>query len=132
MLTLETKRDGPQSCEPGGADHTELLDRLRAAIVTGLKTERADIGTISAELSMSSRTLQRRLGRLGLSYREIMKAIRLELALYLLKDPALTVTQIAMELGYGDHAAFTRAFRNCTRQSPSKFRRAAAPNRLHR
>lgn len=39
----------------------------------------------------------------------------------LLKDPSLRLIDVALELGYTEPAAFTRAFKRWTGTVPSKF-----------
>jgi len=43
----------------------------------------------------------------------------------LLRDTPLNMTEIALECGYESPAAFSRAFRRATNQSPSAFRATA-------
>ena len=40
----------------------------------------------------------------------------------LLLDHSLTISQIAVDLGYGDPGNFSHAFKRWTGQSPSEFR----------
>jgi transcriptional regulator GlxA family with amidase domain len=47
---------------------------------------------------------------------------RLNRASELLAHTALPVVEIALRVGYGDQAAFTRAFRKQAGATPSKFR----------
>jgi AraC-like DNA-binding protein len=78
-------------------------------------------------LGISVRTLQRRLMRLGSNFDGLMQRGRLEMAESLLRDTGARVLDIALDLGYSDHAHFSRAFRRWTGLSPRAYRRA---NRL--
>jgi AraC-like DNA-binding protein len=73
-------------------------------------------------LNLSPRTLDRYLRREGAGFRELSRKARVEKAGALLRDPGLSVTQAAHELGYTDAANFTRAFRRETGCSPSAYR----------
>lgn len=73
-------------------------------------------------LNLSSRTLDRHLQREGCGFRELLAEVRQERARELLKAGRMTITQIALELGYGDAANFTRAFRRECGCSPSEFK----------
>jgi AraC-like DNA-binding protein len=48
--------------------------------------------------------------------------VRHELALSYLRDPRLQIVDIALLLGYSEHSAFTRAFRERTGTTPQQAR----------
>ncbi|HEX4896666.1 MAG TPA: AraC family transcriptional regulator [Solimonas sp.] len=73
-------------------------------------------------LNLSPRTLERRLAQEGGSFRAYARAARHARACELLRAGRLGITQIAYQLGYGDAANFTRAFRREAGCSPSEFR----------
>ncbi|HSW11450.1 MAG TPA: AraC family transcriptional regulator [Solimonas sp.] len=73
-------------------------------------------------LNLSQRTLDRHLQREGQGFRELLAQVRQERARDLLAAGRMTVTQIALELGYSDAANFTRAFRREAGISPSEYR----------
>lgn len=77
-------------------------------------------------LNLSERTLDRHLQREGCGFRELLREMRQERAGELLAAGRLSVTQIALELGYTDAANFARAFRRECGLSPSAFRSRAA------
>jgi AraC-like DNA-binding protein len=79
------------------------------------------VSTIARELSMSARTLKRRLADEGTSYSALLEDRRRLRAVELLGSE-LTIEQIAAELGYSDPANFTRAFRRWTGKSPREAR----------
>jgi len=72
---------------------------------------------------MSPRTLRRRLAEEGTSFRGVLERIRFEAAEERLREPTLSLAEIAAELGYADQANFARAFRGWTGESPSAYRR---------
>lgn len=79
---------------------------------------------IARELFMSVRTLHRLLSREGTTFREISNEANTLRARRLLEENKLSMSQIALELGYSDSANFTRAFRNQTGTTPSEYRRS--------
>ena len=82
----------------------------------------------TAELAgVSSRTLQRSLGAEGLNYRDLLDRIRSRRAKELLSETTLTITEVALALGYSEHANFTRAFTRWMGQSPFQYRRRSQP-----
>ena len=113
----------------------EMLERLplarsfaqsvRQAVLTSLVNEGAPLERVSEKLGLSSRTLRRRLADEGLSYQELVDELRAELALRYLADPAISVTEVAFLLGFSDGAAFSKAFRRWTGESPSTVRKRA-------
>lgn len=78
-----------------------------------------DIATI---FGVSELAFQKQLREHGLSYSDILKAARQELALHYMTDPELPLTEIAACLGYSELSAFSRAFRNWTGISPLLYR----------
>lgn len=77
-------------------------------------------------LNVTPRTLDRHLKAEGFGYRTLANAVRRENAIRLLSDSELSITRIALELGYTDAANFTRAFRRATGMSPARFRQQRA------
>lgn len=71
---------------------------------------------------MSPRTLQRRVAEEGSTLRQVIENARFRLATEYLRGSDATVTDIALELGYGDSTAFTRAFRRMAGIPPSRYR----------
>jgi AraC-like DNA-binding protein len=80
-------------------------------------------------LELGVRTLQRRLDRLGLKFRDIVNSARAERAKELLAERELSITHIAAELGYSAPSHFARAFARQTGLSPRQFRKNDAPAR---
>jgi AraC-like DNA-binding protein len=81
------------------------------------------IQATAAALGVSVRTLQRRLSDGGLCFEETVRDMRLQLAADLLTRTDSKVLDIALDLGYSDHAHFTRAFHRWTGLSPVEYRR---------
>ena len=75
---------------------------------------------LAASLQLSSRTLHRRLDAEGKRYRDLLNLARMTKAEQMLLR-GLSVTDIAHNLGYGDSANFTRAFRRHHGLPPSRF-----------
>jgi AraC-like DNA-binding protein len=80
--------------------------------------------TVARALAVSRRTLSRRLGDEGTSFRDILNDVRREFACALLQDHSLSVGDIAFFLQYSEPTAFHRAFRRWTGQTPRDFRTA--------
>jgi AraC-like DNA-binding protein len=70
---------------------------------------------------MSSRTLHRRLQALGINFNQLLKDIRIEMALEYLDEGKLSLTNISELLGYTEQSAFSRAFKHWTGQTPKQY-----------
>lgn len=76
-------------------------------------------------LSLSARTLKRRLADEGTDFSTLLDEQRRERALLLLQSAEHSVEAVAERVGYSDVANFTRAFRRWTGTTPTAYRRAA-------
>jgi AraC-like DNA-binding protein len=79
---------------------------------------------IAAQLGVSRQTLFRRLKAEGTTYGEVLEALRYTMAVSHLKGQNISVGDTAYMLGFSDAAAFSRAFKRWTGQSPRAFRQA--------
>ena len=78
---------------------------------------------IAKASGQSPRALSRRFaGEMGMTWRESLRRIRLIRAIEALATTDHSVTQIALEVGYGSLSAFNAAFRDLTGQSPGTYR----------
>ena len=98
--------------------------RLRRLLAASVADGDASIETVARKLRMSGRTLRRRLADEGASYHALADELRRELSLRYLADPRISVTEVAFLLGFADTAAFSKAFRRWTGQTPSVARRS--------
>lgn len=81
-----------------------------------------DIDFVAEKLGISVRTLRRRLGEEGGSYRAMLDEIRYGLAREYLAGTGLPMEEIAHLLGYSEAGNFTHAFRRWSGDSPSAWR----------
>lgn len=106
-------------------DNDEFEHALRQALVRALHRGEPTLENVAASLHMSPRTLQRRLADRDLLFHDLLEATRLALARDYLGNPNLSLTEIALLLGYSEQSAFTRAFRRWTGQTPRQARKPA-------
>lgn len=98
-------------------DYTDIVkSRLRSATPIPSLPELADA------LRMTERTLQRRLEAENTSFSTLLKEVRLERAVELLRHQDVRLDEIADTLGFKDAVAFSHAFKNWTGLSPSRYR----------
>ncbi|MEU6586664.1 helix-turn-helix domain-containing protein [Nocardia sp. NPDC046763] len=74
-------------------------------------------------LTMSPRTLQRRLQALGTNWRQEVELVRHENALRLIRDSDLPVQSVATRVGCTDARTLRRAIQRWTGHSTTEFRR---------
>jgi len=99
-----------------------LVARCATWLLQELTSGEPSEAELARALGMSNRTLQRKLGELGQSYRGILEKTRYELALRYLEDAGKTVTDITFLLGFSEQSAFTRAFKRWSGKSPTSYR----------
>lgn len=109
----------------------ELLNRRRArrGISATVRmrmiqdsTQIPSMATVAKELCITERTLHRRLGAEGTSYRALLDEVRATLAAELLNS-GLSVEETARRLGYSETAAFTRAHTRWNGHPPRRRKR---------
>lgn len=100
-----------------------LPERVRAAVIAMLPLGTLTAESAAAHLSMSTRTLRRRLHEAGTSYQEILDDVRAELARRYLARERRGIDEVAHLLGFSEPSAFTKAFRRWTGQTPADFAR---------
>ena len=116
--------------------YTSLADRLSSMLAEDIGIEervsrwlwayspplsRREIAKL---IAMSERNLTRQLNAAGTSYSELLARVQSERAGNLLRKRELSVSEVGYRLGYAEPAAFSRAFKRWTGQSPLEWRQA--------
>ena len=101
----------------------ELVRQVETIIALGLGHESTSIDNVASRLFMHARTLHRRLIQHGTSFRQLKDNIVIRSAQDALLQTDLSVTDIALKLGYSENSAFTRTFKRVCDVSPSQYRR---------
>ena len=101
-----------------------ITTQVRREVTTALASGEAQQSMVARRLAMTPRTMQRRLSAEGTSFAEIVEAVRRERAELLLSDDNLTASEVAFLLGFSEPAAFFRAFRRWTGETPQRWRAA--------
>lgn len=99
-----------------------LADKVRELVAATVAVEAPSLRGVAERLAMSPRTLQRRLAEEGVTLRNLVMEVRLELAKELLAAGQLSVEVIGRRVGFADAASFYRAFKRVTGSSPSAWR----------
>jgi AraC-like DNA-binding protein len=101
----------------GTTSFSERVRRLLEADHPGQRSRE----WVAHELSISTSTLKRRLSNEGTTFRELHESFLRERAMLRLLDRSMSVSEIAMELGYSDLTNFSHAFKRWTGRSPREF-----------
>ncbi|MFT3850665.1 MAG: AraC family transcriptional regulator [Propionivibrio sp.] len=101
---------------------SDLQTRCKAFLLDQLTSGEPSEEDLAKAMAMSRRTLQRKLGHLGASYKGLLERVRYDLALRYLDDPGKSVTDITFLLGFSEQSSFTRAFKRWSGQAPTAYR----------
>ncbi|HEB28878.1 MAG TPA: AraC family transcriptional regulator, partial [Porticoccus sp.] len=103
-------------------EEQHLINFVRNNISRGINQGTATLEHIAAEINIEARTLQRRLKQEGTSFQQLVNEVRLSRGKYYLEKTRLSITDIALELGYAEASVFVRAFKRLTKLSPKQYR----------
>ncbi|MDQ8190098.1 helix-turn-helix domain-containing protein [Roseibacillus persicicus] len=97
----------------------QALNAIRSLSSEGLR-----IAELADEAGLSGSQFTRRVRSLtGLTPRQLLTKARVEAAADSLRESSKPLSEIAVECGFYDQAAFSRQFRQATGLSPSEYRR---------
>ena len=105
-----------------------LRSAVEAEVEKLLPDGKAKAENVAKALALSTRTMARKLAEEGTNYGEVVDELRKSLAIQYLKDPGISLAQIAWLLGYEGATSFNHAFKRWTGRSPSADR---STERLH-
>jgi len=103
----------------GGGD---LLEQVRQAIRQTLNLGEPALDEIARQVNTSEWSLQRRLREQGVSFSQLVDQVRRDAALWHLRQERLSISDLAVLLGYSETSAFSRAFRRWFGLSPRQWR----------
>jgi AraC-like DNA-binding protein len=101
---------------------TTARARVTSWINETIASGRTNIDDAARDLSVSARTLQRRLAEEGTSFHDLLREVRLKLSQHYLTRTALSIAEIAFLLGYAEQNSFYRSFRDWTGLTPEQAR----------
>jgi AraC-like DNA-binding protein len=99
-----------------------MRSRVQQLLLRTLHTGNIGMAQIAREIGLSRDTLYRRLKAEGITFARLLDELRHRLALDYLGAGRVSVNETAYLLGFSDPAAFSRAFKRWTGQSPSRAR----------
>ncbi len=113
-------------CDLAARERGTPTGTLRASVESEVQKllphGKAQRQAVAKTLAMSSRTLSRRLADEGTTYEEVVDLLRRSLALQYVREPSLSLSQIAWLLGYEGATSLNHAFKRWTGRPPSLAR----------
>lgn len=103
----------------------DFYDNVQNATKQCLLDNKANQENVAGILNITVRNLQRRLKSLGTNYQSILDESRKSLAMSLLADNKVALTDICYLLGFAEPSAFYKAFRRWTGKRPGDYRQDA-------
>jgi len=111
-------------------ERNNIEARVREVLTQRLPGSEPTQEDVAEILNMSSRTLQRKLGDSGTTFKKIVDETRHALALSYMSTPQTSVNEITHLLGFSCASSFTRAFKRWTGLSPSAWRAGSGSRAL--
>jgi AraC-like DNA-binding protein len=120
---LETLRP---VCDDAAKERNTAYGTLRSSVENEVQKllphGKANRQRIAKALGLTERTLAQKLGEENTSYEKVADRLRHSLALQYIKEPSVSVAQIAWLLGYEGPTSFNHAFARWTGRSASEAR----------
>ena len=106
---------------------TPAAERTRRMIYREMNEGCVNQDHIARELGVSSRTLRRRLARENQSFQALLDECRMQFAaLEFRTREKLSLSEMALKLGYSEHSTFSRAFARWAGMAPQEYRRTVS------
>lgn len=111
----------PKEIAVSSADE-KFLDTLQRVLDKNINDPSFTIENFGKEMGVSRMQLHRKLKALtGKSASEFLKSQRLKLALKLLREKKISISEIAYTVGFNDPSYFTRCFKHAFGSSPTEY-----------
>lgn len=117
---LDQQADALLDVLPNG-DHFE--QQLYKYVLRAMQDGKPTIEEVARYMKLSARTLHRRLEERELVFKVLLQKTREQLAKQYLKEGRLTLSEIALLLGYSEQSAFSRAFKQWLGETPLRYQK---------
>ena len=104
------------------SDTPDFAAQVHRWLGVNLATGVPERSAAAEQFALSDRVFARRLQSLGLSYSDVVDAVRKQAACTAVADTDDTFVDIAQRLGFSEASAFNRAFKRWTGSSPGEWR----------
>ncbi len=96
----------------GKMEKGDFLNKATAVIVENASNDRFGVSELAGELSMSRSNLLRKIKKAtSLSASQFIRQVRLEIAMDMLKETSLSISEISFKVGFGSSSYFIKCFR---------------------
>lgn len=101
-----------------------IVTEARKYIYQNYRQRELDLTQVAEAIGCNPSYLSRVMKQeLGISFKDFLTMLRISRAIQLMRNPELSINQIAEKVGYSNQHYFSAAFKNCQGVSPSEFRR---------
>jgi AraC-like DNA-binding protein len=126
LLSLPPSADQPATPASLSLDYNPLpedfVSSFEIVLLSYIEEDDLSIELAARLCNTSKRSLQRKLKKLGTHYNELLLRARFRAASQMLRNPAITATEVASRLGYSNEANFSRAFQQIAGVNPGTYR----------
>jgi AraC-like DNA-binding protein len=103
--------------------HPDFLHHVKLLVMQSVSEHGCSAQKLAADIGMSSSTFNRHLAKHGTNFRQIRDETIRTLACQALQREDLSVSTIALRLGYAESSAFNHAFKRLEGVSPREYRK---------
>lgn len=107
----------------GNALEPSWLAKARRAVLESFQKGFPDLAEVAKAAELPEQELKVKLMERGLSFRTFIDELRQALAMGYMRDPTLSLVDVAYLLGFSEQSAFQRAFKRWTGQTPGDYRK---------
>lgn len=101
-------------------------NKVKHLILAQLEKEEPSFANIAKQLTITERSLRRRLQDEDTSYRELLQHCRMEMAEYYLAHTEFSLTEVALRVGFADSSGFSKAFSRQYKITPTEYRKQSS------
>lgn len=105
-------------------DNQDLIDQTRTQVRLQMMHGEPNLDDVAAKMGLSTWSLQRNLRKEGISFSTLVDKLRCEMATRYMQQNQLSISDMALLLGYSEVSAFSRAFRRWFNISPRQWRKS--------
>jgi AraC-like DNA-binding protein len=98
-------------------------DKVVKLLMKNMFGQRPSIASVAGDMAMSVRNLQNKLRQEGTTFKNLLEHVGKETAMAYLKDPQISIYDVAFVLGFSEQSAFNHAFKRWTGLTPKSYRK---------
>jgi AraC-like DNA-binding protein len=128
LAIVLTHYDDLMAAQEQERDTDDIVAAVSSYIRRNLGSNLCNFTSCAAFFGMHPRALQRALDERDQTFKGLLSALRMELAMHYLRSSSVPLKELAEMLGYGNPSAFTRAFNKAQGISPVEWRKGNNPS----